>query len=170
MDLTLFIKEYATSIAALAALITLIKGVFEYTLANTIKRSDSFTELRIKFKTDEKFREICDLVDHNDPKLEQIEFKDKRDLLGFFEEVALKTNSGLIKKQVAHYMFGYYAIRCWECESFWNSINKYSIYWSLYRDFVYQMIEEERKLAEKFKIEAKSDKEKVGSIRNNFRL
>ncbi len=170
MELTIFIKEYSTSIVALVALITLFKGVFEYTQANTIKRSESFTELRIRFKSNDKFREICDLIDHNDPKLEQIAFRDKRDLLGFFEEVSLKTNSGLIRKQVAHYMFGYYAIKCWECDYYWNSLDRYSIYWSLYRDFVSQMIEEEGKLDCIFGDKAKSDGEKSLSIRDNFRL
>jgi hypothetical protein len=39
--------------------------------------------------------------------------------LGFFEEVALMMNSGLIRKEVAHYMFGYYAIHCWDSKNFW---------------------------------------------------
>lgn len=167
MDLVLIIKEYATPVAVL---ITLIKGVLEYMQANTLKRSESLTEMRIRFNSNEKFREICYLADCNDPRLTQIDIKDRRDILGFYEEVALKTNSGLIRKQVAHYMFGYYAIKCWKCEYFWDSIEKYSIYWCLYRDFVYQMIDEEQKLAEDFRDEEKSDEESVMSIRANFRL
>jgi hypothetical protein len=66
-------------------------------------------------------------------------FKEKRDLLGFFEEIALMMNSGLIRNEVAHYMFGYYAIKCWESKYFWSTVYRESIYWSLFRDFVEQM-------------------------------
>lgn len=48
-------------------------------------------------------------------------------------------NSGLVRKDVAHYMFGYYAIRCWESEHFWSEVNRKSIYWALFRDFVEKM-------------------------------
>jgi len=48
-------------------------------------------------------------------------------------------NSGLIKPQVAHYMFGYYALLCWESEEFWTGVNRLSDYWSLFADFCEQM-------------------------------
>jgi hypothetical protein len=48
-------------------------------------------------------------------------------------------NSGLINKHVAHYMFGYYALRCWESKYFRISVNKESIYRDGFRDFVKQM-------------------------------
>jgi hypothetical protein len=57
-------------------------------------------------------------------------------------ELELKTllmNSGLIRKSVAHYMFGYYALRCWESEYFWLDVNRNSPYWAAFRTFVEQM-------------------------------
>src|SRR5262249_28995192 len=71
--------------------------------------------------------------------IDQIPFKERRDFLGFFEEIALMTNSGLIARHVAHYMFGYYAIQCWESLVFWSNLERKSIYWSLFHDFVVQM-------------------------------
>jgi hypothetical protein len=56
-----------------------------------------------------------------------------------FEEVTLLMNSGLIRKPVAHYMFGYYAIRCWESENFWSDVNRDSPYWAALRTFVDEM-------------------------------
>lgn len=44
-----------------------------------------------------------------------------------------------MKKHVAHYMFSYYAIRCWESENFWQDLNRESYYWALFRDFVFEM-------------------------------
>ena len=52
-------------------------------------------------------------------------------------------NSGLIKKEVAYYMFGYFAMTCWDNEAFWSDpgIDRGSVYWSVLRNFVNQMKE-----------------------------
>jgi len=44
-----------------------------------------------------------------------------------------------------HYMFGYYAIRCWESKNFWIDVNKNSIYWSLFIEFTITMKKVEKK-------------------------
>ena len=66
-------------------------------------------------------------------------FNEKLDLLGFYEDLALMYKSGLIKKNVVHYMFGYYAIRCWESDNFWASVNRESKYWALFKWFALEM-------------------------------
>ena len=77
----------------------------------------------------------------NDLKLQSVPYKDKRDYLGFFEEIALMVNSGIIRIELAHYMFGYYAIRCWESDCFWGDVNRDSQYWVLFKEFVRKMKE-----------------------------
>jgi hypothetical protein len=111
------------------------------------KRGELFTAIRSRLKDNKSFKEILALVDADDPELASIEFKEKRDLIGLFEEVALLLNSGLIRPAVANYMFGYYAIRCWNNPRFWNDVRRESAYWSLYRAFVDRMQKEEDKLA-----------------------
>jgi len=128
-------KDLATILGVAIALVTVIKGVFEFTQQGAQKRAEQFTAMRRHFKEDQSFKEICDLLETDDPKLREISFKDKRDFLGFFEEIALMFNSGVIRLGVAHYMFGYYAIRCWASENFWSSVNRNSPYWSLFKDF-----------------------------------
>jgi hypothetical protein len=132
-------KDWATIIGAVIALGALAKGVFEYSLQGAQKRAEQFVGMRRRFKENETFRELCSLTETDDPRLSTTPFKDKRDLLGFFEEIALMTNSGLIRESVAHYMFGYYAIRCWKSTHFWHGVNRESSYWSLFRDFVSRM-------------------------------
>jgi hypothetical protein len=68
-----------------------------------------------------------------------MEFKEKRDFLGFFEEVAIMVNSGLIRKEVAHYMFGYYVIDCWKSKSFWKGIQRDTNFMALFNDFAVRM-------------------------------
>jgi hypothetical protein len=79
------------------------------------------------------------LLEHDDPKLTTISFGTKRDFLGFFEDIALMNNSGLINDQVIHYMFGYYAIRCYQSQNFWTEVNKDSPYWKLFSKFAEKM-------------------------------
>ena len=51
-------------------------------------------------------------------------------------------NSGLIKKEVVHYMFGYYVTCCWKSDNFWcESVSRDSAYWCLFRRFAEQMNE-----------------------------
>jgi hypothetical protein len=137
------IKDLATIVGVIIALFAFIKGVLEYAKQGAQKRAEQFLEMRNRFKKNESFRDICALLEHDDPKLQDIEFKEKRDFLGFFEELALVVNSGLIRREIAHYMFGYYAIKCWRSENFWinakSKINRDSIYWALFKDFVDKM-------------------------------
>ena len=82
------------------------------------------------------FQKIAYLIESDGSKLNEISFKDKRDYLGFFVEIIIMMNTGLSNKNIAVYMFGYYAKRCWDNKYFWNDVNRHSIYWSAFRSFV----------------------------------
>lgn len=138
------LKDIATLIGGVIAVVALIKGVIEYSKQVTIKRAEYFLNMRRQLKETQTLKELCDLIELNDPKLVTIPLKDKLHLTGFFEEIALMMNSGLIRKNVAHYMFGYYALRCWESTHFWQGLNRETMYWSLLRNFVEEMKEIER--------------------------
>lgn len=132
-------RDIAAIIGVAVAAITLVKSGIEYTHQGAQKRADKFADMRIRFKDDQSFKNICDLLELDSSELVNIPFKDKRDFLGFFEEIAMLVNSRLIRVPVAHYMFGYYAIRCWESKNFWYEVNRESAYWFLFRDFVKKM-------------------------------
>jgi len=140
-------KDLATVVAAVIALATLVKGVIEYAHQGAQKRAEQFIDMRKRLNENPTFTVICDLLETDDSKLASMPFNEKRDFLGLFEEVALMLNSGLIKESVAHYMFGYYAIRCAHSKNFWNVVNRQSSYWALFNDFVTRMerVEEEFK-------------------------
>src|SRR5688572_11619154 len=112
--------DLATIGGTVVALCVLAKGVLEYAAQGAQKRAEQFFAIRGRLKDNQSLKEICDLLELDDPGLAHVAFKDKRDFLGLFEEVTLLMNSGLIRKPVAHYMFGYYAIRCWESVNFWT--------------------------------------------------
>ncbi len=146
------IIEIATVTGVIVSLLTLLQSANEYIRQGAIKRAEHFIEIRKRLKENATFKMIADLTERNDPELMKIPFKDKRDYLGLFEEVAIAMNSGLIRKHVAHYMFGYYAIRCWESTNFWSDVNRNSFYWTLFKDFAEQM----KKIEAKFKYRRKN--------------
>jgi hypothetical protein len=75
----------------------------------------------------------------NDPRLAEISAQDKRDFIGLLEEVALQVNSGLIRPELAHYMFGYYTVKCLESKDFWANLTLDETYWNLFHDFAREM-------------------------------
>nr|WP_290224336.1 hypothetical protein [Trichocoleus desertorum] len=128
---------------------TLVKAVREYARDNAQKRAEQYSELRKQFKENERFQELLEKLDKDDPSLEGLPYAEKTDFLGFYEDIALAVNSGLLKKEVVHYMFGYYAIRCWKSQNFWSNLERNSHYWALFKHFALEMIAVE----EKFKVE-----------------
>jgi len=161
MRLVECIKDVATVVGVVVASITLIMGIVEFVRQGTQKRAEHFIEMKKRFKENERFREISALLENDDPKLASEPYKNKRDYLGFFEEIALMVNSGLIKVEVAYYMFGYYAIKCWKSDNFWKIknksgksqyINRESQYWILFKNFAEKMVEKQDSFVYKEKL------------------
>ena len=138
-------KDVATIAGALLAFATLLKGVFEYVRQGAQKRAELFVAMQRRLKESPTLDGITELLEKNDRALISVPFKDKSAFLCFFEEVAMMIKSGLIRRDVAHYMFGYYAIRCWESEYFWNEVNRQGPYWALFRAFAAEMAAIEKK-------------------------
>ncbi len=139
-------KNAAELIGTAIALATLIKGTLEYIKQGAVKRAELFLEMRDKYT---KFFYLFDMLDHQDTdegcnKLRALQFEEKLRFLGFYEELALMIESGLIRRGVAHYMFGYYAIVCWKSDHFWNEEDREDPYWRLFRLFVERMLKEEQ--------------------------
>ena len=142
-------KAVAELVGSAVALVTLIKGTMEYLKQGAQMRADLYLRMSDKF---DSFRDICTLLDNpmdaaSSTGLSSLAFDRKREFLGFYEELSLMTRSGLMKPAVVHYMFGYYAIRCWESEGFWNpgGPSRKSQYWAIFASFVQQMKHEERR-------------------------
>jgi hypothetical protein len=151
MDLHDSLTLVIAGVGAAVALVTLLKALIEYQRQGRQKRADQFFQLRSRMKDNENFKLIRELIERQptaSEELAKVPFESKRDYLGLFQEIALVLNSGLMKRQVAHYMFGYYAIRCWDNEQFWSGVNRESPYWSLFRDFVLQMKAAEQTLVD----------------------
>ena len=95
--------------------------------------------MRSRLREDSNFIEICELLERDDPKLRVIPLVQKDRFTGFFEELAIMRNSGLMTDELALYMFGYYAILCNKSENYWYGLNKKQVLWSLFFDFASDM-------------------------------
>ncbi len=136
-------KDIAAAVIAglsvLVAAFTLAKGLIEYRKQGVTKRVELFLQLRTRLRHDPVFVKICDLLEVDSKELQDIPLVERDRFIGFFEELALIRNSGLINDQVSLYMFGYFAIRCYQSSNFWHGLNRNQPFWSLFMDFAQQM-------------------------------
>lgn len=129
------IKDISIIVAGVITLITFMTGVFQYVRQGKQTRAAQFVEMRRRFLEDPSFREICNLLATDDPALREVPVQERRNFVGFFEEVALMVNSGILKPKVAHYMFGYYVLLVDGSTHFWEGLDRSSEYWAVFRSF-----------------------------------
>jgi hypothetical protein len=134
-----FWKDVAIIFGGVLALTTFLSGMLEYVRQGHQHRAANFVQMRRRFLEDPLFRDILNLLASDAPALVKTPIQDRRNFVGFLEEVAVMVNSGLIKKEVAHYMFGYYVLLTERCEHFWDGLDKESQYWSVFRRFALDM-------------------------------
>lgn len=146
-----FLKDNKDALSILIAtflgfltLVTFIKAIFEYRLQGRQKRAELYQTFELKFD-EENIKEITELLENDDPAIINVPIIDRYYFIGLYEEIALAVNSRLVNKNVAHYMFGYFAIKCWNNADFWQDLNRDSYYWSVFRRFANQMKEIEQK-------------------------
>lgn len=127
----------AALITATAVLIVGAISIWEYRRQVRLRRAIDFLDMRDRY---EQFEDICTMLEENSEDLATLRFEKKRRFLGFYEELAFLVNSGLMKREVAYYMFGYYAIMCCEKkDTFWIDMNYDSPYWAVFKDFAKKM-------------------------------
>jgi hypothetical protein len=129
-------------VAVVTFLVTNIRSFIEYAKENSLKRFEKYTELAGNWAEDKNIQTIIKLLD-DDPKhkLRSLPFEKKRAFIEFYEDIAVMRYSGLLKKRIAYYMFGFYTIRCNESDDFWLNIEgeKDKHYWSLFKRFANEM-------------------------------
>lgn len=139
MELKDTLTLVVSSCAVVLALGTLLKGFIEFRKSTITKRLELFLSMRSRLREDRTFIEICELLETDDLKLREIPLVQKDRFTGFFEELAIMRNSGLMTDELALYMFGYYAIRCSNSVNYWYGLNKKQALWSLFFDFAADM-------------------------------
>lgn len=139
MDPLDYWKNWAIIAAGVIAFITFFTGLLEYVRQGRQHRAQNFVQMRRRFLETPQYRQILDKLAVDDPSLADESIQEKRNFIGFLEEVALMVNSKLIRREVAHYMFGYYVLLAARSDHFWSGLDKESQYWTVFRDFAQEM-------------------------------
>ncbi|MCU0317670.1 MAG: hypothetical protein MUC92_13885 [Fimbriimonadaceae bacterium] len=132
------IKDWSIVAAGMVALITLITGLVQYVRQARLLRVQQFVDMRRRFLENPTFREILNLLATDNSLLREVPIQDRRNLVGFLEELALMVNSGVIRPEVAHYMFGYYTKLIAESKHFWEGLDRDSDYWTVFWNYAEQ--------------------------------
>lgn len=138
MDLTT-VKDVSIIVAGIVAFIGLLSGAIEYRRRGRQDRAQHFLDLRRRFLEDPTFRHILNFLASDDEALSKIPVQDRRNLVGFLEEVALMVDSKLIRLEVAHYMYGYYVLLVANSKHFWHGLDPDSQYWAVFRRFAQKL-------------------------------
>jgi len=157
------LKIILASIAGFVTLATFLKTIFEYRLQGRQKRMELVDKLMNRIWADESLRNLMNLLNDDNVELKNTPELVKYELLGLYEQIAISINSGLIKKNVAHYFFGYYVISCWNSKNFWSKgeseeIDKFEYYWIVLKNFASQMQRVEERRTNPNLIQRKFDK------------
>lgn len=133
------IKDVSIIVGGAIAFITLWQGLFQYGRQNHAARANQFIQMRRRFLEEKSFQELLTLIHDNCTDISEKPIQDRRNLVGFLEEIALMMNSGLIRPEVAHYMFGYYVLLIDDCQPFWEGLDREGDYWAVFRAFAAKM-------------------------------
>ena len=104
------VKDYAQIASYLAgagslvvAVATLAKSLSEYRRQGAAKRIEQILEMRERLRGNEKFVNICELLETDSEALRDMTLLDKDNFVGFFEELCLLWNSKVFSDQEVLY-------------------------------------------------------------------
>jgi hypothetical protein len=149
-----------------ATAIGLVMGYFEYLRQGRQRRAEKYFELVREFA---KFDDLLDLLRTDSPRLKKLKPWQRERFLGFFEDLSLLINSGLIQEHLAFYTFGYWLERVWNSKNFWQDPkNKEDGYWFLLRQMYFRMKSQEGRFRAFLAQHNRS--ESYGKVRRTFRF
>ena len=143
-DQVSFIKDVSIIVAGVVALSTFMTGAIEFLRQGRQHRAENLIQMRRRFLETPQYREILDMLQSGDPAIAKSSIQERRNFVGFLEEIALMVNSRLIRPEVAQYMFGYYVLLVARNEPFWEGLEKGDVYWTLFHHFAQEMARREK--------------------------
>jgi hypothetical protein len=154
------IKKNKDIITGTGAFIAAIAGLSAWMITqwreSDRRRVETFFKLRNEFRKNKRFGKIFQALDGDITKitLRRIKSDDAAEFASFIEEIAILVQSGVIPPSLAHYFFGYYAIKIVDNSQFMKKIQSDDddpLYWSLLQHFASVMKAERCKLRKDLK-------------------
>jgi hypothetical protein len=102
-----------------------------------LKRFENFQQMQSRYRQDPSiqavFRSLYPEQYRGDTgKQPSATTKNKLDFMGFYEELAIMVNSGIMRPDAAYYTFGVDAVEFWKKEQYWHDDPT----WKLFNSFV----------------------------------
>ncbi|OQS45092.1 hypothetical protein B0T49_21880 [Chromobacterium violaceum] len=139
------------------------KDAYDIKNAAKLKRVEFFLAQHRRLFDDSDLHEVRCLLDSDSIKLKQTKnWEKKRKFLTFMEEIALMVQANQIDREVALYMFGYYAQCAMYGENFKFGIELSEKYWGLFYSFCADADEFYENLEKLSKEELKEKLNKLG--------
>jgi hypothetical protein len=148
------IAEIAKALGALGAFLGGFKFLSEYSRENKRKRIETYVAMQDKIAEDRNIKIVSMLARYGaaegDEKVRvareiiALPFEERIRFAFLLEDVAMRTNSGLVRRDVISEIFGWWAIECWNNDNFWVGLRRDDGGWYIVRDFVDKMKRERR--------------------------
>ncbi len=130
-------------LGGIGALIVFFRGLGVYRLQSSLQRFEKFSEMQKRFDTDEDFEEILHCLEADRAaQIANISQTKRAAFLGFFEDIGIMMNSGLIRPEVAFNTWGYWALKARETPELWigmDTSDDKRLYWAIFHQFADNM-------------------------------
>ncbi len=133
------VKDLSIVAAGVVGLIGFFGGIAEYLRRTREQRADHFISIRRRFLETPAYREILDQITEGDPSLASRSIQERRNFIGFLEEIGLMVDSNLIRPEVAYYMFGRYVLLADGSAHLWTGLDRDDEYWAVFRKLAAQV-------------------------------
>ena len=117
-------KDLFTVASTIIALSVFIKGVVEFVHSNAIRRYEKFHQMSVRFDDNAEIQKVCELLHGANSAAGPLTKQQKEVFICFLEEIYFMMNSGIMKRDLALYTFGYYGKTALDSEPFWQGLNK----------------------------------------------
>ena len=135
------IFDFTQVASFIGAFIVAILGYLEYRSSNKLRNLQTFLDLESRYWSNPTFRQIIacldDGTDESAETLQHIPLEDKIMFLAYYEKIILMADSGVLRRDVVNYFFGYYAMAAWKNDDFWTppALTRDDPYWGRYKTF-----------------------------------
>ena len=123
-------------LSLVVAVATLVKAVVEFKLQNSLKRFEKYQEMNEIYSRDATMTAMRDVLRAGGVVLEKYDPIEKYKFMAFYEDIAVMCQSGLMRIEVAAYMFGYDARIAWVSQAFVANLGdaredpNWALFWS----------------------------------------
>lgn len=130
-------KDIFTIVGGIIGLVAFVKGVIELVHSNAIHRYEKFHQMSVRFDENEDIQKVCALL-HDAGHPGTLTKQQKEVFICFLEEIQFMINSGIMKRDLALYTFGYYGKMAMESEKFWQELNRNEPFYAHFMEFCNQ--------------------------------